>query len=231
MSRPAVLLIALGLGLYGLKLAGDAAAAQVAEGEGEGGRFMGLDAEAWGTFDSVNPFFAIERTYNQQDTAQAMVNSNVRAFQRAIMWAEGTAQRPDPYRVCYGYRHTIQSLADHPAITGEWRGESLASLGPSYAGKVSTAAGAYQMIRATWLDAKRALGLRDFSPESQDAACAWLIKRDGALADVEAGRFEQAVNKCRGTWASLPGANAPGQPMRKLADLRTVYVNAGGFLA
>ena len=81
-------------------------------------------------------------------------NANVRAFLEAIARAEGTANQADPYRVCYAYRWTIRDLKDHPAITGEWKGEKLsdklcaaAGLGP---GCVSTAAGKFQITMRTW---------------------------------------------------------------------------------
>jgi len=163
------------------------------------------------------------------DTTPA--GDNLTAFQALIDFSEGTSRGGrDPYRTCYGYAHTIASFADHPAITGEWRGEPIDELGPQYAGMVSTAAGRYQIRKATWLECKRALGLVDFSPASQDAACAYLIKRRSALEDVQAGRVEIAVAKCKSEWASLPG-NAAGQPQRKLEQLLAAYTNAGGALA
>jgi lysozyme len=65
----------------------------------------------------------------------------------------------------------------------------------------STAAGRYQIIKPTWLSLKSKLGLPDFSPASQDAAAIELIRQRGALADVQAGRIESAVNKCAKVWA------------------------------
>lgn len=157
--------------------------------------------------------------------------ANVRAFLAMIEVAEGTGRGGrDPYRTCYGYRHTIQNLSEHPAVSGEWRGESLASLGPQYAGKVSTAAGRYQIIRPTWVGVKRALDLPDFSPDSQDRAAVYLIKQRGALGAVQAGQFARAVELCRQEWASLPGAGY-GQPERQLAELQAAYTQAGGTLA
>lgn len=157
--------------------------------------------------------------------------ANLRAFLDMIQFAEGTAGQPDPYRVCYAYRHTISNLGEHPAVSGEWRGERLpdamcagAGLG---AGCVSTAAGAYQIIKPTWLSVRSALNLADFGPASQDAAAVELIRQRGALNDVYAGRVADAVRKVAKTWASLPGAGY-AQPERKLATLVDAYRAAGG---
>lgn len=165
-----------------------------------------------------------------QDTAAA----NVQATLQTIQWCEGTADQPDPYRVCYGYSHTIRDLSEHPAITGEWRGQRLpdgmcanAGFGP---GCVSTAAGAYQLIRPTWIRARDALGLPDFTQLSQDRAAAWLIAQRGALEDVKAGRVAEWVHKCRNEWASLPG-NYARQGQRSLSEIFARYTMAGGAYA
>lgn len=219
-------LAALGLAAlaYGLHQAAQSSAQ--ASAEFDDGAEAGTTALDW-----VDPFGAIDRRIEQYQTEQAMADTNTAAFLELIEHAEGTArQGRDPYRTCYGYRHTIASFADHPAVTGEWRGESLASLGPAYVGKVSTAAGRYQLIKPTWLEAKRTLGLVDFAPASQDRAAVFLIRRRGALADVQAGRIVDAIAKCRREWASLPGAGY-GQPERQLAQLLNTFTNAGGYLA
>lgn len=170
-------------------------------------------------------------TYIEPDVSESTKQRNLAAFLAMIKFAEGTDRRSDPYRVCYGYAHTIRDLSDHPAVTGEWRGEKLpdgmcraAGYGP---GCVSTAAGAYQINRPTWLPLKRRLGLADFGPSSQDAAAVELIRQRGALNDVYAGRLADAVEKVAKVWASLPGAGYD-QPERKLASLVTAYQAAGG---
>jgi lysozyme len=167
-------------------------------------------------------------------TVQSKFTPQVQAFLSMIAVAEGTARAPDPYAVCYAYRHTIQDFSDHPAVTGEWRGERLsdamcrgANMAP---GCVSTAAGRYQIIKPTWLSVKKALALPDFGAESQDAAAVYLIRRRGAMDAVEAGRVAEAVELCRKEWASLPGAGY-GQGERKLADLQAAFERAGGVLA
>jgi lysozyme len=221
----AALAIVAGLGIaWALSRAADqAAAAGVVDVGGEGDD--GTTALDW-----ANPWGAIERQVDTYQTEQAMRTSNLPAFQTMISVSEGTARAADPYAVCYGYRHTVQDYSQHPAVSGEWKGEPLDNLGAAYVGKVSTAAGRYQIIKPTWLAAARALGLTDFSPASQDAACAWLIKNRGAVDDIEAGRIEDAIAKCRPEWASLPGAGY-GQPERKTGELLAAYERAGGTLA
>lgn len=167
-------------------------------------------------------------------TAIIDTSANVRAFLQAIALAEGTANQADPYRVCYSYRWTIQDLKDHPAITGEWKGEKLsdklcsaAGLGP---GCVSTAAGKYQITKGTWTKLKSRLALRDFSPSSQDAAAIELLRESGALDAAQRGDVAAAVGKARRIWASLPGAGYE-QPERSLAWVQNQFTNAGGVLA
>jgi lysozyme len=176
----------------------------------------------------------------QSDASELLDNTppevaarNVYAFLRTLQAAEGTDKGGrDPYRVVYAYAFEIQDLRDHPGNLG-WRGVPLsdamcrgAGLNP---GCVSTAAGAYQIIRGTWNRLAKALRLPDFSPASQDRAAIELIRSRGALADVKAGRFAAAVQKCRREWASLPGAGY-GQPERSLQQLAQVFNANGGAI-
>jgi muramidase (phage lysozyme) len=160
--------------------------------------------------------------------------ANERAFLLLIQWAEGTDREPDPYRVCYGYKHTIANFVDHPAITGEWRGEKLPDEMCLKAGQkpgcISTAAGAYQLIRPTWRGIKERLRLLNFDPENQDRAALYLIENRKAIDDVRAGRIQTALAKCAFEWASLPG-NLADQPQRRRDDLVAVFERAGGAVA
>lgn len=165
------------------------------------------------------------------DTAQAQLNEA--AFLSMLRRAEGTENEPDPYRVCYGYLHTIRDMRDHPCITGEWFGEVLsdnlcskAGFGP---GCRSTAAGAYQFIKPTWIGLRDRLRLPDFGPQSQDLAALGRIRDAGALQDVRAGRVPQAVRKVRSIWASLPG-NYAKQGQRDLTQLAAWFEQSGGTL-
>lgn len=172
------------------------------------------------------------------DTGAAVADDlaarNVAAFLAMLRQAEGTHGQADPYRVTYGYRHVIQSLVDHPTVTGEWPGLVLsdtqcanAGFGP---GCRSTAAGAYQIIRPTWLRVREALQLPDFGPASQDAAAVELIRRRGALTYVERGDVIEAVHRCRAEWASLPG-NYAKQGQRSIEWLASAYEANGGTYA
>ncbi|WP_314434610.1 glycoside hydrolase family 24 protein [Massilia timonae] len=145
---------------------------------------------------------------------------NVQAFLRTIRTAEGTAGG-NGYSMLFG-GDTFTGFADHPRvkITRTSNGRPI----------TSSAAGAYQMLARTWDGVRAKLGLADFSPASQDRAAVELIRQRGALADVRAGRFADAINKCRKEWASLPGAGY-GQPEKNVGDLFTAYINAGGNVA
>lgn len=165
------------------------------------------------------------------DTTQA--RDNERAFLMMIRHAEGTAG-PNGYRTLFGGR-LFNGWADHPRVAVQFTDGAGRKLWTS-------AAGAYQFMAVsklpngrttkvnTWDRLREKLGLRDFSPASQDAAALELIREAGALADVRGGRFEAAVQKVRGIWASMPGAGY-NQPEKTLASLRAVYARNGGAFA
>jgi lysozyme len=123
------------------------------------------------------------------------------------------------YGIFYGGSR-FRNFADHPVNTGEKRGVTLsdaickaAGLRP---GCVSTAAGAYQIIRPTWNRLKEKYGFPDFSPSSQDAAAIYLLLESGAYDLIVAGDIEGAIKKASKIWASLPG-NTYQQSPKSLA--------------
>ena len=149
-----------------------------------------------------------------------MTTPNVAAFLSTLRHSEGSDRAADPYRVVYGFEVTLKSLADHPAVTGEWPGVQ------THWGHTS-AAGAYQIEKATWLRCKQVLALSDFTGPCQDDAAILLIKEAGAFALINSGQVGAAITKCSGIWASLPGSEA-GQPTRTFAQLLQTYSSAGG---
>ncbi len=125
-------------------------------------------------------------------------------------WAEGS---PDGYRTLYGGA-LVSSLERHPDIVVVKR----------YA---SAAAGAYQMLPATWKAASRRLGLRGFGPANQDQAALYLADQRGALASVDRGQLsDEAMARLAGEWASFPlhhGGSAYGQPVKRAGELRRFF--------
>jgi len=158
-------------------------------------------------------------------TAAKAGGANVCAFLDLIAWSEGTDNGRQPtkdrgYDVVVG-GGLFDSYADHPR-----RLISLPQLGIK-----STAAGRYQILSRYWDHYRKSLGLTGgFTPENQDRIALQLIRECRALDDIKAGRIEQAIDKCRSRWASLPGAGY-GQHEHKVGPLLAAYSKAGGVLA
>lgn len=152
------------------------------------------------------------KTVTQAD----VLNKNVQAFLRVIRHGEGT-EDANGYRRMFGGA-LFTGYADHPRVTVK------------KSGYVSTAAGAYQFKVDTWDETKAYMGLPDFTPASQDRGAVGRIAARGALDDVKAGRFTDAVKKCAKEWASLP-FSPYGQPTINLATAQGVYSANGGSFA
>ena len=138
----------------------------------------------------------------QQEVARLsgmLDNPNVQQYMKMLMQAEGTAQYADPYRVAGGGSAVLPHLNSFQRMPWGFRTKSGEQ-------KKSTAAGAFQFIESTWNDAAQALGLKDFSPRSQQLAALWLMSRSGSLDDVAKGDYSAAIGKDNKVWASLPGS-------------------------
>jgi muramidase (phage lysozyme) len=118
----------------------------------------------------------------------------------------------DGYNVCVGSTpaHPILffDYSRHPRI----RCEALNS----------DAAGRYQFLGRYWEGYRKLLRLPDFGPASQDQWALHLVRECRALGDVDQGRIESAVLKCRSRWASFPAAGF-GQHENTMASLVTAY--------
>lgn len=194
-------------------------------GEDEAAQELDASAQLWTLADVIQQ----AATPTEPD----MADSNTAAFLMMIRKAEGTAG-PNGYRTLFGGQ-LFSDFSDHPRTAKQFRDGAGRTLW-------TTAAGAYQFMAVspiptggytrsnTWDRLRDKLGLPDFSPASQDAAAVELIREAGALGDVRAGRFDQAVSKVRRIWASMPGAGY-AQPEKSLDALRVAYLNAGGTLA
>lgn len=128
------------------------------------------------------------------------IPDNVRKFLMLITFTEGTDLHGNPYNCLFNHGQ-FTDLSKHPNIK------------VPYGRTFSTAAGRYQILYKTYVGLK----MKGFSPEEQDQACIDLIKGRKAYADVLAGDWEAAINKCNKEWASLP--NSPyGQPTHSMQD-------------
>ena len=74
---------------------------------------------------------------------------------------------------------------------------------------------------------RKQLGLKVFSPKSQDAVALQQIKERGALPMIDRGDIRQAIDRCSNIWASLPGAGY-GQFEYKADSLIAKFKEAGG---
>ena len=133
-----------------------------------------------------------------QPVAQPAANpeANVKKFLDFLGRAEGA-----DYNTIVGGKQFTDFRA-HPRVVGLRTAE-----GPS------TAAGKYQIVGTTYDEIAPKLGIRDFTPDSQDRIAIELIRRKGALEDVRNGNFDAAVGKLGGIWASLP-SSPYSQPKR-----------------
>lgn len=149
---------------------------------------------------------------------------NQKAFLDLIAWSEIgprlLAASDNGYNVLVGSTPDkpllFDSYADHPNVYNQECN--------------STAAGRYQFLSKYWRYYKATLRLPDFGPDSQDIWALQLVSECGALGDVDAGRVERAIQKCKSRWASLPGAGY-AQHENKLPDLIAAFKDAGGVVA
>lgn len=152
------------------------------------------------------------------------MSQNLKAFLDMIAHSEIgpalLAKSDNGYNVCVGSTPAapilFHSYAAHPRLRN--------------AATNSDAAGRYQFMGRYWAIYKGQLNLPDFGPASQDKWAVQLIRECHALDDIEFGRFDVAVFKCRSRWASLPGAGYH-QHENSLAALRLAYSEAGGVLS
>lgn len=164
-------------------------------------------------WDSVAPDPTVGLPMNNPD-------ANVAAFLYMIRATEHTFPRDVETDACYNIFYggsVFKDLSDHPVVTGEKKGVPLAAATCRASGLkpgcVSTAAGAYQIIKPTWIGVRDQLPrLPDFSPSSQDEAARRLLDQVGALELIRAGDIKGGINRASKLWASLPGSMAKQNP-------------------
>ena len=114
-----------------------------------------------------------------------------------LAWSEGTDNGRQKTR---NHGYDVSAVENYLLIT------DLHRLVTPVAKLKSTGAGRYQLLSRWWDAYRKQLGLKDFSPKSQDAVALQQIKERGALPMIDRGDIRQAIDRCSNIWASLPGA-------------------------
>ena len=157
--------------------------------------------------------------YPGRQVALTGLNPKIAAFMDMTAYSEGT-YRIDGYRIKFGYG-TFNNFSKHPNDCIRFWDKR------SQKWNCSTASGRYQFTFPTWQDFSK--GLIDFSPVNQDKAFIQLLKFEGAYSLIISGKFDSAVFKLCGRYASFPcsyqGKNPAKQKVRKLASLRKFYLS------
>ena len=146
-----------------------------------------------------------------------------RGLQRAVSQAEGTWRANQPgYDILFG-GGKFNDYSRHPDKVVRT---------PGYA---SAAAGAYQFMPDTYAEAARELGLKDFSPESQDLAMLYkarqrLMPAGGLAAITKEGALSPRLQAYLAPeWASFPteaGTSAYGQPVKRSSQISAWFDEA-----
>lgn len=163
-----------------------------------------------------------ENAYDESTPPDPMTaNANVAAFLALIRRIE---PGPEGYNALVGGGR-FDDFTDHPANLG-WPGVRRDD------GRLTTAAGAYQITRTTW-NSLRALhpeALPDFTPQSQDSAAVFLIQGRGAYNLIGAGHLDAAIERLRGEWEAFDRMAQGTYPVT-LAQAQTYYTDNGGTIA
>jgi muramidase (phage lysozyme) len=128
---------------------------------------------------------ASTQAVNLEIAENLVKNPNIMAFLRTITSAEGAGY----YDVNSGA--TVSNLDNFP------KGTSF-----------SSAAGAYQIMRPTFEGLANELGLKDFSPKTQDLMGAFLLYKQGAASALLNGDLPTAMLDASKQWAAVPGGPA-----------------------
>jgi muramidase (phage lysozyme) len=146
-----------------------------------------------------------------QDVTDAVSDPNVKSFLDVIAKPESGGA----YNVSVGGRK-FRDFSKHPEMYDPALG--------------SDAAGRYQFISTTWAARAKELGLKDFSPRSQDLAAVQHLKNFNLLDDVMSGdpkRIEYAKNVLqKHQWTGLR-KYAPGEASKYFLEQKAYYEKTG----
>lgn len=155
-----------------------------------------------------------------EENKASLAKPNVAAFLAAIAMAEG-----GDYNLKYGGvkgkkndQWQFSEFSTHPGAGSDGK---------------TTAAGMYQINKATWKEMGEKMGLTDFSSGTQDLLAVEILRTIKVLAAIEAGNLDQALSAASRRWAALPQGKGqdgryPGQPFVTFEKFEAAYQAAGG---
>lgn len=149
----------------------------------------------------------------------SLKNTNVKAFIGAIAAAEG-----GDYNLKFGGvkgkkndKWQFSDYSTHPGAGSDGK---------------TTAAGMYQINKATWKEMGDKMGLSDFSPETQDLLAVEILRTINVLENVAAGDLTPALRAASRRWAALPQGPKEGgrynQPFMPYDEFLAAYQRLGG---
>ena len=148
------------------------------------------------------------------------INNQRKAFLDMLAWSEGTDNgrqktRNHGYDVIVGVSYLL--------ITSDQFPQTCHAKPKTQINRRRTLPASFLLVGCH----RKQLGLKDFSPKSQDAVALQQIKERGALPMIDRGDIRQAIDRCSNIWASLPGAGY-GQFEHKADSLIAKFKEAGG---
>lgn len=171
---------------------------------------------------ALNESIGDKKKARLDENKKYLENANVKAFLSAIATAEGgdynlkyggvKGKKNDPYQ--------FSNFSTHPGAGSDGK---------------TTAAGMYQINKATWKQMGGNMGLTDFFPETQDLLAVEQLRVLKAIDNILSGDIDNALSKASHPWAALPqGSGKPnryaGQPYMKYDDFINAYKNSGGSI-
>ena len=158
-----------------------------------------------------------ETTPSTSNETSSIGTKEQRALLDAIAFAEGTRDQPhNGYKTLFGFGQ-FSDYSKHP--------DKVVRSG----GYASAAAGRYQFMPGTFNRLAKKLGLKDFSPASQDKAALELARELGITENIlrKEGISSRVSTILGKQWASFPGSIF-GQPTKPLPSIQKAYQKSLG---
>ena len=120
------------------------------------------------------------------------INNQHKAFLDMLAWSEELitdVRKPEIMVMTSLWAESCCSYSDHP--------HKLVTLNPKLNQQAPDATSFFPLVGCH----RKQLGLKDFSPKSQDAVTLQQIKERGALPMIDRGDIRQAIDRCNNIWA------------------------------